>query len=111
MGIQLNNGVECFDVHFAWRRQEDDTAPSSPYQTQIERKKKTETKRESVCEQQTTNNCVARSTACSVYSKWWGREKCCATWNPDISINCDYRMDNDNTRDQTSVLSMPLLLL
>lgn len=40
MGIQLNNGVECFDVHFAWRRQENDTAPSSPYQTQIERKKK-----------------------------------------------------------------------
>lgn len=58
----------------AWRRQENEAASSSPYQTQIE-KIETEMKKESVCEQQTTNNCVmARSTAWQC-KYGWVREK------------------------------------
>lgn len=96
-GIQLNNGDECFDVHFAWRRQETDPAPSSPYQTQIEKKNWMKWKESLFVsnKQQTTVRHVVLHAVCTASG---GTEKMLRdveSWY--ISINCDYGIDNDNT--------------
>lgn len=70
----MNNGDECFDVHGVATSRERGSIVVAVSDTN-RKKIETEMKRESVCEQQTTNNCVMARSIAWQCKYGWVREK------------------------------------